>query len=199
MCAGAHPQQRRPGAGRAPGAARPRGGSAEGTICTALVDAAGDDRLAFAVEDLPARRGDRQVAHAVGVGLLDVLFAGEHLQVPQAEEDDRRTSPSPAPPRIATRSASCGETGHRAARGPALERARSRSSLSATAGSARRSCSARRRRRRGSSGRPPIRQRRTSTHIGSATIVLTSTPSTIWRSSSKLTGASTPSMNSISE
>ena len=51
--------------------------------------AAADDRLARAIEDLPARGGNRQWPHVVGVGLLHVLFAGEHLQEPQAEEDDR--------------------------------------------------------------------------------------------------------------
>ena len=37
--------------------------------------AAGDEWLPGPVEDLTARRGDRQVPHAVGVRLLDVLFA----------------------------------------------------------------------------------------------------------------------------
>jgi hypothetical protein len=37
--------------------------------------AARHERLAFAVEDLPAGRRDRQVADPVGVGLLHVLFA----------------------------------------------------------------------------------------------------------------------------
>jgi hypothetical protein len=60
----------------------------------ALVDldgdglAAGDDRLVVAIEDRPARRLDRDVADPVGVGQLDVLRAGEDLQVPEPEEDD---------------------------------------------------------------------------------------------------------------
>jgi hypothetical protein len=48
-----------------------------------------DDDLAVAVDDPPARRRDRQRAHAVGVRLGQVLLARQHLQVPQAEEDDR--------------------------------------------------------------------------------------------------------------
>ncbi len=49
--------------------------------------AAADDRLAFPIQDLPPWRGNGKVAYAVGVRLLNVLFAGKHLQVPEAEED----------------------------------------------------------------------------------------------------------------
>ena len=49
---------------------------------------AADDRLAVAVDDVAARRGDRDVADAVLVGLGEVLVAGQHLQEPEAEEDD---------------------------------------------------------------------------------------------------------------
>src|SRR4051812_6569228 len=51
--------------------------------------AAVDDRLPAAVHDVTARRLDALVAHTVLVGVGDVLVAGQHLQVPQAEEDDR--------------------------------------------------------------------------------------------------------------
>ena len=48
-----------------------------------------DDRRAVAVDDRPARRGDGDRPHAVVERLLAVLVAGQHLQVPQAQEDDR--------------------------------------------------------------------------------------------------------------
>ena len=48
-----------------------------------------DEHVAVAVEDVAARRLHAQLAHAVVARLLEVLVAGEHLQVPQAEEDDR--------------------------------------------------------------------------------------------------------------
>ena len=90
MRAGAHPQK----PAQAPVEHEPRPArrrQRRGHDLHGVGRAAGDQRLAFAVEDLAARRGDRQVARAVGVRLLDVLFAGEHLQVPQAEEDDRES------------------------------------------------------------------------------------------------------------
>jgi hypothetical protein len=45
--------------------------------------------VAVTVEDLAARRLDAQLAHAVVARLLQVLVARQHLEVPQAEEDDR--------------------------------------------------------------------------------------------------------------
>jgi hypothetical protein len=48
-----------------------------------------DEHVAVAVEDVAPRRLDAQLAHAVVARLLQVLVAREHLQVPQAEEDDR--------------------------------------------------------------------------------------------------------------
>jgi hypothetical protein len=48
-----------------------------------------DERLAVAVDDVPARRLDLDLAHAVVAGLAHVVVAGQHLQEPQAEEDDR--------------------------------------------------------------------------------------------------------------
>ena len=49
--------------------------------------AVADQDVAVAVDDLPARRADAQLAGAVVVGVGQVLVAGEHLQVPEAEED----------------------------------------------------------------------------------------------------------------
>ena len=51
--------------------------------------AAVDEHVAAAVEDLAARRGHVEVAHPVDLRLGQVLVAREHLQEPQAEEDDR--------------------------------------------------------------------------------------------------------------
>ena len=68
---------------------RPRRRQRRGHDLHRVGRAARDDRLPFAVEDLAPRRRDRQIPRAVRVGLLHVLFAGQHLQVPQAEEDDR--------------------------------------------------------------------------------------------------------------
>ena len=51
-------------------------------------DAVLDERLAVAVEHRAARRLDAQLAHAVVARLAQVLVAGEHLQVPEAEEHD---------------------------------------------------------------------------------------------------------------
>ena len=45
--------------------------------------------VAVAIDDVAARRLHAHLAHAVVARLLEVLVAGEHLQVPQAEEDDR--------------------------------------------------------------------------------------------------------------
>ena len=47
------------------------------------------DRLAVAVDDVPARRLDALLADLVVVRLGEVLVAGEDLQVPEPEEDDR--------------------------------------------------------------------------------------------------------------
>ena len=44
---------------------------------------------AVAVDDLTARRLDLHLAHAVVVGLREVLVARQHLQVPEAQEHDR--------------------------------------------------------------------------------------------------------------
>ena len=49
----------------------------------------GDDDVAVAVDDLAARRLDAQLAHAVDGRLREELVARQHLQVPEAEEDDR--------------------------------------------------------------------------------------------------------------
>ena len=48
-----------------------------------------DQRPAVAVDDVAARRLDLDLAHAVLAGLADVLVAGQHLQEPEPEEDDR--------------------------------------------------------------------------------------------------------------
>ena len=48
-----------------------------------------DQPVAVAVDDVAARRLDADLAHAVLARLGDVVLAGEHLQEPQAEEDDR--------------------------------------------------------------------------------------------------------------
>jgi hypothetical protein len=48
-----------------------------------------DQHLAVAVDDRAAGRLDALDAHPVVLRLLEVLVAGEHLQVPEAEEDDR--------------------------------------------------------------------------------------------------------------
>ena len=95
-------------------------GSCAGTISTALVVLLATSGLPFAVEDFPARRGDRQCAGVVGVGLLDVAFASQDLQVPEAEEDhaehhhrdaaEDRHAQRPAAGRRATRG-SRGRTG----------------------------------------------------------------------------------------
>ena len=47
------------------------------------------ERRVVAVDDVAARRLDADLAHAVLARLADVVLAGEHLQEPQAEEDDR--------------------------------------------------------------------------------------------------------------
>ena len=51
-------------------------------------DARLDQHLAVAVDDVPARRLDLDLAHAVLARLRDVVLAGQHLQEPEAEEDD---------------------------------------------------------------------------------------------------------------
>ena len=51
--------------------------------------AAVDQRVAVAIDDLPARRGQLDRAHAVVVRLREIVVSGQHLQVPEAEEDDR--------------------------------------------------------------------------------------------------------------
>ena len=51
--------------------------------------AVGDDRLAVAVDDVAARGLDALLADLVVVRLGEVLVAGEDLQVPEPEEDDR--------------------------------------------------------------------------------------------------------------
>jgi hypothetical protein len=48
-----------------------------------------DQHLIVLGEDLAARRGDRNPAQIVDLGRLRVLVAGEDLQEPEAEEDDR--------------------------------------------------------------------------------------------------------------
>ena len=48
-----------------------------------------DERRPAGVQHLSAGRRDVDLAHPVDRGRLDVLVAGEHLQEPQAEEDDR--------------------------------------------------------------------------------------------------------------
>ena len=48
-----------------------------------------DQDLAVAVDDLAARRLHGELAHLVVLRLGQVLVAGEHLQVPEAQEDDR--------------------------------------------------------------------------------------------------------------
>src|ERR1700722_17518115 len=63
-------------------------GQRAGQDLDGVADLAGDDRLAFAGEDLPSWSWDRQFTLVVGLSLLYVLFAAEHLQVPQSEEDD---------------------------------------------------------------------------------------------------------------
>ena len=45
--------------------------------------------VAVAVEDLAPRGRDRQRPHPVDARLRQVLIAGQHLEEPQAEEDDR--------------------------------------------------------------------------------------------------------------
>ena len=50
-------------------------------------DPPGREHGAVAVEDVAARRRDRDVADDVGGGLGGVLGAGQDLQVPQAEGD----------------------------------------------------------------------------------------------------------------
>ena len=83
---GAHPQQRaQPFVQLQPGPARGR--QRRGHDLDGVGDLVARDRPAFAGEDFPARSGDRQVAHALGFGLRDVVFAGQHLQVPEAKED----------------------------------------------------------------------------------------------------------------
>src|SRR5207302_5616201 len=132
-----------------------------------------------------------KVAGAVGLRVLYVFFAREDLQVPEAEEDDRERGQHEG---AEDRDAKAELRGSRDARlrgAHALEGAHARDS-----GLRPPVVYARRRRRRGSSGRPPCSARRTSVQTAGATIELTTTPSTIWRSSCRLTGASTPSMNS---
>ena len=48
-----------------------------------------DEHGAVAVDDLATRRLDLDLPHAVVVRLGEVLVTGKHLEVPQAEEDDR--------------------------------------------------------------------------------------------------------------
>src|SRR6185503_11920896 len=52
-------------------------------------DAVVHQHAAVAVEDLPARRLDLDLPHAVVVRVREVLVAREDLEVPEAEEDDR--------------------------------------------------------------------------------------------------------------
>jgi hypothetical protein len=49
--------------------------------------AVADEHVAVAVDDVPTRRPDPHLTGAVVVGIGQVLVAGEHLQVPEAEED----------------------------------------------------------------------------------------------------------------
>ena len=49
----------------------------------------GDERLSVAIQDLAARRPHRDLADLVVLGRLRVLVPGQHLEVPEAEEDDR--------------------------------------------------------------------------------------------------------------
>ncbi len=69
-------------------ATRPFRGQFPGDELHRVGDLARHQHVAFAVDDLPAGCGDRQFAQRVLGGLLDVLFAGQDLQVPEAEEDD---------------------------------------------------------------------------------------------------------------
>jgi hypothetical protein len=104
------------------------GGQRRGRDLHRVGGAARHDRAAAAIEDFPARRRDRQVAYAVHVGLVDVLFAGEDLQVPEPEEDHaehhHRDAPEDRHPQRQLR-----RHGHaRVARADSLDRAHGRES-----------------------------------------------------------------------
>ena len=66
----------------------PRAGRA-GLISTTIARRLVTISLAVAVDDVAARRLDALLADLVVVRLGEVLVAGEHLQVPEPEEDDR--------------------------------------------------------------------------------------------------------------
>ena len=88
--------------------ARARGAVAVGDLQLGLGQAARDDLddrrdarahepVAVAVDDVAARRLDLDLAHAVLARLGHVVLAREHLQEPQAEEDDREQHEREAP------------------------------------------------------------------------------------------------------
>ncbi len=93
-----------------------------------------DERLAVAVDDVAARRLDLDLAHAVVARLADVVVAGQDLEEPEPEEDDRE-----------------GDEGHAAEHGdahrelrrdrrPAVLDGRRHRARPGSAGSGRRSC-----------------------------------------------------------
>ena len=144
----------------------------------------------------PPPRGawTRQLAHAVVARLAQVLVAREHLQVPEAEEDDRRTARRRCTPRTATRSASCGVIGGTRP-AAAVDRAHARLQRRQAAGRVGAAPAAAR--VVGQRGRQPAADDRVDERREIS--ALSRIVARISRTSRKLTGASTPSRNSISE